>query len=99
MIKQEISKILRETVIEQTQRTEFDFEKTRLFGSKGLFDSIDFVRFLVTIENKINYVFQCQILLVDDRAFSQEHSPFVNLDRLTNYIGSLIDENGSGNGN
>jgi acyl carrier protein len=99
MMKQEILQILRETVIEQTHKKDFDNEKTRLFGSKGLFDSIDFVRFLVTVEKRVNDVFPCEIIIVDDRALSQENSPFVNLDRLANYIWGLIDENCPRNGN
>jgi len=94
MIKKDILQILREIIVDLTDEPIFHEEKKRLFGGKGIFDSLDFVRFLVSAEKRINDVYNSSILLVDDRAMSQEHSPFLNLDSLANYIRSFLDENG-----
>lgn len=66
-------------------------EETKLYGSDGQLDSMGLVAFLVDIEesfqdNNIN------ISLSDERAMSQSHSPFRNVQSLTDYIATLIKE-------
>jgi len=66
-------------------------EETELYGSGGELDSMGLVAFLVDIEesfqdNNIN------ISLSDERAMSQSHSPFRNVQSLTDYIATLIKE-------
>ena len=64
-------------------------EDTELYGTSGQLDSMGLVAFLVDIEesfqdNEIN------ITLSDERAMSQSHSPFRNVQSLTDYIATLI---------
>lgn len=65
--------------------------ETRLYGSNGELDSMGLVAFLVDIEesfqdNDIN------ISLSDERAMSQSHSPFRDVQSLTDYIATLVKE-------
>ena len=64
---------------------------TRLYGSGGELDSMGLVAFLVDIEesfqdNDVN------ISLSDERAMSQSHSPFRDVQSLTDYIATLVKE-------
>lgn len=64
---------------------------TELYGSDGELDSMGLVAFLVDIEesfqdNNIN------ISLSDERAMSQSHSPFRDVQSLTDYIATLVKE-------
>lgn len=63
--------------------------ETVLYGSNGHLDSMGLVAFLIDVEES----FQdegIRISLSDDRAMSQNSSPFRNIPSLTEYITKLL---------
>jgi len=66
--------------------------ETRLFGANALLDSVTLVSLLVEVEQQINDTIGTEILLADDRAMSQKHSPFRNIGTLADYVLMLLSE-------
>jgi len=64
---------------------------TELYGTGGQLDSMGLVSFLVDIEESFQDM-ETNISLSDERAMSQKNSPFRNVNTLTDYISTLIDE-------
>ena len=64
---------------------------TTLFGKNGL-DSVGLVNLIVATEQRIEEDFGIPISLADERAMSQEKSPFRTVDTLVNYIALLLKE-------
>ena len=69
---------------------------TALFGDSSRLESLDLVNLVVTLEEKINEDFAVAISLVDERAMSQETSPFRTIGSLAQYISYLLEETGVG---
>ena len=65
---------------------------TILSGNSGTLDSIGLVNLIVATEQKIEEEFDLTIVLADERAMSQENSPFKTIGTLANYISSLLEE-------
>ena len=63
-----------------------------LYGNKELLDSFELVNFIVLIEEKIIEKFSVTISLTDDKALSQDYSPFGTVKTLIEYISKIIDE-------
>jgi acyl carrier protein len=71
--------------------------QTRIFGRKGVLDSMGLVTLITDLEEKLEQEFGYSLILADDRAMSQEKSPFRSVGSLAEYISVLIDEQtGSG---
>jgi len=66
--------------------------KTVLFGKDGKLDSLGIVTLVVIIEQNIEDEFDIPITLADERAMSQENSPFRTVGSLADYIEMLLDE-------
>lgn len=66
---------------------------TVLFGKSAVIDSVELVNFIVLIEEKMEEVFNIQIILADERAFQTKNSPFENIQSLSKYIESICTEN------
>jgi len=66
--------------------------ETRLFGARTQLDSSALVSLLVEVEQQINDAVGTEILLADDRAMSQKHSPFRNIGTLAEYVVMLLRE-------
>jgi len=66
-------------------------ENTALYGDDGHLDSMGLVSFLTDIEESLQ---DCDILisLSDERAMSQTRSPFRDVQTLTGYIETLVNE-------
>jgi acyl carrier protein len=64
---------------------------TILAGKNGL-DSLGLVNLIVATEQRIQDDFGIPISLADERAMSQEKSPFSTVDTLVNYIALLLKE-------
>ena len=62
---------------------------TRLFGRDGLLDSLGLVSVVVEVEQRLS---DPGISLMDDRAMSQERSPFRSPETLADYILALLSE-------
>jgi len=66
-------------------------EQTDLYGNNGNLDSMGLVSFLIDIEESLQDR-DIQISLSDERAMSQTKSPFRNVQTLTDYIATLVNE-------
>ena len=67
-------------------------EGTILFGGNGLYDSLGLVSFVLDIEQQVNDQYGLLISVADDRAMSQERSPFRNVASLADYVMQLVGE-------
>ena len=68
-------------------------KKTILFGKDGKLDSLGLVNLLVIMEQNIEDEFDVSIIIADERAMSQKHSPFRTIGTLADYIVMLLREN------
>lgn len=66
-----------------------------LYGKNGRLESIDVVTLIMEVEDHIRDEFGTSITIADDRAMSQENSPFVTIRTLTDYVAELLTENGA----
>ena len=66
--------------------------KTALFGSGSKLDSLDLINLVVAVEQNIEDEFDVTITLADERAMSQENSPFRTVGSLADYIELLLEE-------
>jgi acyl carrier protein len=67
-------------------------EDTRLFGSRGLLDSLGLVSVVLDVEQQINDQLNTSISIADERAMSQSRSPFRSVGSLADYIAMLLQE-------
>ena len=65
---------------------------TKLFGRGSKLDSLGLVNLIVAVEQNIEDEFDVIITLADERAMSQEHSPFRTVGSLVDYIEVLLGE-------
>jgi acyl carrier protein len=66
-----------------------------LYGKTGKLESIDVVSFIMEVEDQIKAEFGVSLTIADDRAMSQQNSPFLTLGTLTEYLDQLLKENGA----
>jgi acyl carrier protein len=59
--------------------------ETRLFGSKGLLDSLALVSLVIAVEQGIEEKFGVNVELADDKALSQKNSPYRSIGTLAAY--------------
>lgn len=62
---------------------------TLLFGPDAPLDSLALVSVIVDVEQAVSDAAGVQISLTDDRAMSQEVSPFTDVQTLTSYVLSV----------
>lgn len=65
---------------------------TPLFGANATLDSLALVSVIVDVEGDVSTALGRAISLTDDRAMSQEISPFDDVQTLLNYIMILVNE-------
>ena len=65
---------------------------TALFGSGSKLDSLGLINLIVAVEKNIENEFDTTITLADERAMSQEDSPFRTVGSLTDYIEMILEE-------
>ncbi len=66
-----------------------------LYGKASKLESIDLVGFIIEVEEKVRDEFGASITIADDRAMSQQNSPFLTLGTLADYVSGLLEENGA----
>ena len=66
---------------------------TRLLGRSSKLDSFGLVNLIIIVEEKLNDKFNRSIPLADERAMSQDHSPFRSVQSLADYAYTLLSEN------
>ena len=67
-------------------------ESTLIFGKDGNLDSMQLVNLLMEVEQRVNERYGTTITIADDRAMSQQRSPFRRIGTLADYIGMLVAE-------
>ena len=63
-----------------------------LFGTDATLDSLALVSVIVDVEGDVSAALGRSVSLTDDRAMTQEVSPFDNVQTLLNYIMILVGE-------
>ena len=63
---------------------------TVLFGRSGQLDSLGLVSFIVAVEQNIQNDFGTDVTLADERALSQQNSPFKSIATLSEYVSVLL---------
>ena len=69
------------------------YAETRLLGKSSKLDSFGLVNLIILVEEKLNDKFDRSITLADERAMSQDHSPFRSVQSLADYAYTLLSEN------
>lgn len=67
-------------------------ESTRLFGRNGALDSMQLLTLVFEVEQRVNDESGAAITIADDRAMSQERSPFRTVGDLATYVHGLVTE-------
>jgi acyl carrier protein len=67
-------------------------ENTRLFGASGFLDSVGLVSLVLDVEQQVNERWGLALSLADDRAVSQQRSPFRSAGSLADYVVMLAGE-------
>jgi acyl carrier protein len=68
-------------------------EETILIGKNGQLDSLGLVNFIVATEQRVEDTLDVSITLANEKAMSQEASPFQTVNTLMNYIIKLLEDN------
>jgi acyl carrier protein len=71
------------------------FLDSPLYGKGGRLESIDVVTLMMEVEDQVRNEFGTSITIADDRALSQQNSPFLTIRTLTDYVAELLTENGA----
>ena len=95
-MQEKIEKIIIDTLKELNEELENEAflnpnSKTKLYGGSGALDSLALVSFIADLEEKISDEFDKDIVLADEKAMSAKTSPFRNIESLTSYIKSLLE--------
>ena len=95
-MQEKIEKIIIDTLKELNEELENESlenpnSKTKLYGANGAMDSLALVSFIADLEDKISDEFEKDIVLADEKAMSAKTSPFRNIESLTSYIKSLLE--------
>ena|SRR5437870_4772816 len=73
--------------MQQEMATTFDVtSETRLYGANSPLDSTGLVSFIVDVESRLDAELGLTVVLADERALSQKHSPFRDVRALVDYI-------------
>ena len=96
-LKEQVSQIIFDTIEEiNEQLPEGSLlpksKETILLGKNGNLDSLGLVNLIVAVEERVEDELGTTITLADEKAMSQEVSPFKSLDTLINYITKLLQE-------
>jgi acyl carrier protein len=70
--------------------------ETRLLGRSSKIDSLGLVNLIVLVEEQLTDKFGRSITLADERAMSQERSPFRSIQAITDYAYMLLTEKENG---
>ena len=96
-MKEMVNEMIREAIEELNEQMDEDKkikydEELKLVGSKAALDSISFVTLIAIIEDLISEKLGKNIMIVNDKAFSQDMSPFKSVATLSNYITDFLNE-------
>jgi acyl carrier protein len=63
-----------------------------LYGASSKLESLDFVTFIMEVEEKINEEFGTEIIIADENLLSKNESPFSTVRTLTEYLADILSE-------
>lgn len=63
---------------------------TQLFGADGLLDSVGLVALVVAVEERLADELGIDVSLADERALSQQRSPYRTVSSLAGYAAALV---------
>ena len=63
-----------------------------LYGRNGVLDSLGLVSFVMAVEQSVESEFSVAVTLADEKALSQQNSPFQTIGSLADYIKNLLEE-------
>ena len=63
-----------------------------LYGKSGKLESLDFVTFIMEVEEKVKAEFGVDVMITDENLLSKEKSPFSTLGTLTEYLESVLNQ-------
>jgi len=66
-----------------------------LYGAAGKLESLDFVTFIMEVEEKIKAEFGVDITIADENLLSKEKSPFSSLRTLIEYLDEVLKQEGA----
>jgi acyl carrier protein len=66
-----------------------------LYGAAGKLESLDFVTFIMEVEEKIKAEFGVDITIADENLLSKEKSPFSSLRTLIEYLEEVLKQEGA----
>ena len=66
-----------------------------LYGTGGKLESLDFVTFIMDVEEEIKTEFGVDLTIADENLLSKEKSPFSNLRTLIEYLDELLKQEDS----
>jgi acyl carrier protein len=66
-----------------------------LYGAAGKLESLDFVTFIMEVEEKIRTEFGLDITIADEHLLSKEQSPFSSVRTLVEYLKDVLQQEGA----
>ena len=66
-----------------------------LYGATGKLESLDFVTFIMEVEEKIKAEFGVDITIADENLLSKEQSPFSSVRTLIEYLEEVLKQEGA----
>ena len=69
--------------------------KTRIYGGDSPLDSMAVVSMIVDLEGRLGEELNFHVSISDERAMSQKHSPFRDVDSMVKYLLILYEESQS----
>jgi acyl carrier protein len=87
MIKEALASVNEELA---DQRLHVVTMATRLYGGNSALDSLALVNLIADLEDLISEEFGQEVVLADEKAMSQQTSPFRTVESLTDYITTLL---------
>ena len=95
-MKEEIRKILSDALDEVspilTEQVSYNDDLVLWSNQECLFDSMALIAFVSAVEVMILDTFDREIIIVSEKAFSQQHSPFRTMETLGYFIEGLLEE-------
>ncbi|MDF2999964.1 MAG: hypothetical protein K0Q48_83 [Bacillota bacterium] len=94
-MKETVEELIQEAILELNEQMEEDrkvsySEDLKLIGVNAALESISFVTLIAILEDLISDRLGKNIIIVNDRAFSQERSPFRSVGSLAEYVTGLL---------
>lgn len=89
-MQEKIKSFIIQTLKETDEQNDKIDEKSKIFGTNGVLDSISLVMFVTDLEERLADELDIDIVLADEKAMSKTVSPFRDVNSLTEYIISQI---------